>query len=328
MRTRRAEALRELPGRVVPAAAPDAAARRGGVRVCARGRRFRGRRRPARSPESACGLLDGWEQRLHAAVDRRVPGSAAVAPASRPIRRTCSWRSAIHSVAVAARHALRRSAERIQAGRHRDAVSHVGSHDGLLPTLGQPGWTARAAHCRVRRSASRCRSDAMCTALQLTNFWQDLKIDFDRGRIYLPDDERERHGALERDLADGNITPDGSARCRRPSRARGCSSTRAVRLRRRQRTPSLRVACDVAWRHAHPRSAGTLALRRRAPASVARRGRRYPDCAARARVAADGRADMSRDTSFYYSFLVLPPQEAARDHRGLGFLPRGGRCGG
>jgi phytoene synthase len=50
-------------------------------------------------------------------------------------------------------------------------------------------------------------SDAMCAALQLTNFWQDLKIDFDRGRIYLPEDERERHGALERDLADGNITP-------------------------------------------------------------------------------------------------------------------------
>jgi len=51
-------------------------------------------------------------------------------------------------------------------------------------------------------------SDAMCAALQLTNFWQDLKIDFDRGRIYLPADERERHGALESDLADGRITPE------------------------------------------------------------------------------------------------------------------------
>ena len=29
-------------------------------------------------------------------------------------------------------------------------------------------------------------SDRICMALQLTNFWQDLKIDFDRGRIYLP----------------------------------------------------------------------------------------------------------------------------------------------
>jgi phytoene/squalene synthetase len=47
----------------------------------------------------------------------------------------------------------------------------------------------------------------MCTALQLTNFWQDLKIDFDRGRMYLPQDERERHGAFEHDLAAGSITP-------------------------------------------------------------------------------------------------------------------------
>jgi squalene synthase HpnC len=49
-------------------------------------------------------------------------------------------------------------------------------------------------------------SDAMCAALQLTNFWQDLKIDFDRGRLYLPQDERERHDAREQDLAAGHIT--------------------------------------------------------------------------------------------------------------------------
>lgn len=29
-------------------------------------------------------------------------------------------------------------------------------------------------------------SDAICTALQLTNFWQDLSVDLPRGRIYLP----------------------------------------------------------------------------------------------------------------------------------------------
>ena len=37
---------------------------------------------------------------------------------------------------------------------------------------------------------------------------------------------------------------------------------------------------------------------------------------------------MARKTSFYYSFLVLPAASAPRDRRGLGFLPRGGRCGG
>jgi phytoene synthase len=50
-------------------------------------------------------------------------------------------------------------------------------------------------------------SDAMCAALQLTNFWQDVKVDFDKGRIYLPADERERYGAVEADLAADRITP-------------------------------------------------------------------------------------------------------------------------
>jgi hydroxysqualene synthase len=49
-------------------------------------------------------------------------------------------------------------------------------------------------------------SDAICSALQLTNFWQDLKVDFDRGRIYLPAEEMHSHGADERDLASGRLT--------------------------------------------------------------------------------------------------------------------------
>ena len=50
------------------------------------------------------------------------------------------------------------------------------------------------------------RSDAICSALQLTNFWQDLKIDFDRGRIYLPDEEQRAYGAREEELAAGHVS--------------------------------------------------------------------------------------------------------------------------
>jgi squalene synthase HpnC len=50
------------------------------------------------------------------------------------------------------------------------------------------------------------QSDAICSALQLTNFWQDLRIDFDRGRIYLPAEERRAHGAREDDLAAGAVS--------------------------------------------------------------------------------------------------------------------------
>ncbi len=39
---------------------------------------------------------------------------------------------------------------------------------------------------RVDDPRSRQRSDAICTALQLVNFWQDLSVDLPRGRLYLP----------------------------------------------------------------------------------------------------------------------------------------------
>jgi phytoene synthase len=50
------------------------------------------------------------------------------------------------------------------------------------------------------------RSDALCTALQLTNFWQDFGIDWRRGRLYLPIEARDRAGADERDLDAGRWT--------------------------------------------------------------------------------------------------------------------------
>jgi phytoene synthase len=46
-------------------------------------------------------------------------------------------------------------------------------------------------------------SDAICTALQLINFWQDVDVDYTRdNRIYLPQDEMAHHGVTERHLAE------------------------------------------------------------------------------------------------------------------------------
>ena len=50
-------------------------------------------------------------------------------------------------------------------------------------------------------------SDDICTALQLTNFWQDVANDYERGRVYLPLEEQQLHGVQEEDLAEGRITP-------------------------------------------------------------------------------------------------------------------------
>ncbi len=51
-------------------------------------------------------------------------------------------------------------------------------------------------------------SDAVCTALQLTNFWQDLAIDWNRGRLYVPYETYDKAGAREEDLAAGRLTPE------------------------------------------------------------------------------------------------------------------------
>jgi hydroxysqualene synthase len=50
-------------------------------------------------------------------------------------------------------------------------------------------------------------SDAICTALQLINFWQDLSVDLPRGRLYLPATEWAAHGVTEADLLARRATP-------------------------------------------------------------------------------------------------------------------------
>ena len=47
------------------------------------------------------------------------------------------------------------------------------------------------------------QSDDICTALQLINFWQDVELDYAKGRVYLPRDDMERFGVTERHIAEG-----------------------------------------------------------------------------------------------------------------------------
>lgn len=49
----------------------------------------------------------------------------------------------------------------------------------------------------VHDAESLRRSDAICSALQLINFWQDLSVDLPRGRLYLPLDQCAAHGVDE-----------------------------------------------------------------------------------------------------------------------------------
>ena len=61
---------------------------------------------------------------------------------------------------------------------------------------------------RQRSAAADEWSDAVCTALQLTNFWQDLAIDWRRGRLYVPATVWRAAAAAPEDLDRGVITPE------------------------------------------------------------------------------------------------------------------------
>jgi len=50
------------------------------------------------------------------------------------------------------------------------------------------------------------QSDALCSALQLTNFWQDIQRDAERGRIYVPLEDVRDFGYTEEDLLKRKLT--------------------------------------------------------------------------------------------------------------------------
>jgi phytoene/squalene synthetase len=51
-------------------------------------------------------------------------------------------------------------------------------------------------------------SDATCSALQLANFWQDVRVDFLKDRVYLPQDDMRRFGVGDETIARGVATPE------------------------------------------------------------------------------------------------------------------------
>src|SRR6202171_811762 len=61
--------------------------------------------------------------------------------------------------------------------------------------------------CGYRDFERQYLSDFTCTALQLANFWQDVSIDYEKGRIYLPLEDLRRFNVSQREIADNQNTP-------------------------------------------------------------------------------------------------------------------------
>lgn len=72
------------------------------------------------------------------------------------------------------------------------------------------------------------QSDAVCSALQLINFWQDISVDHARGRHYLPADALQRQGLRLEDFTAG-AAPEVQERCRQVVR-RLCDEAQALML--------------------------------------------------------------------------------------------------
>ncbi len=61
--------------------------------------------------------------------------------------------------------------------------------------------------CGYRDTDRQQLSDYTCTALQLANFWQDVTVDYAKGRIYLPLEDLNRYAVTEEDIAQKRNTP-------------------------------------------------------------------------------------------------------------------------
>jgi phytoene synthase len=122
----------------------------------------------------------------------------------------CFRGEAIHPVFVALRDAIARHDlppqpfdDLMRAFRMDVSVHRYADFDALLGycRLSADPVGRLVLHLAGVRDTERLRrSDSFCTALQLTNHWQDVDIDLGRDRIYLPAADRERFGVGEDDL--------------------------------------------------------------------------------------------------------------------------------
>jgi squalene synthase HpnC len=147
--------------------------------------------------------LGAWQRRLHAAVAADSPAAEPDAPED--------------LIPVALAHSIR------------TLDLPITLFDDLVSAFGQDTMTSRYSswadvfdYCRrsanpvgrlvlriagYRDTALDRSSDALCTALQLANFWQDFGRDWRSGRVYVPGDVQRSTGASERELTDAPAGP-------------------------------------------------------------------------------------------------------------------------
>lgn len=161
----------------------------------------------SRSECARLALLDDWAQRLHrAAGETRAAGSDEVAGDST----AAAVFMALGDTIRECRLPVRLFDDLLSAFRQDVTVRRYETWDDVLD------YCRRSANpigrlvlniAGYRSPKVEAWSDAVCAALQVTNFWQDLAPDWAKGRLYVPLSVARLHGAEEDDLARGCITP-------------------------------------------------------------------------------------------------------------------------
>jgi squalene synthase HpnC len=147
------------------------------------------------NPAASLELLGQWESELHACYSGapRHPVFVALAGTVRKFD--------------IPRHEF---SDLLSAFRQDQTVTRYPTFDDLL------GYCQNSANpvghlvlylCGYRDPERQQLSDFTCTALQLANFWQDVSVDYEKGRIYLPVEDLEKYEVSERDLANQNNSP-------------------------------------------------------------------------------------------------------------------------
>ena len=147
------------------------------------------------NPSASLQLLDQWESELNACYEGnpRHPVFVALAGTVREFE--------------IPKHEF---ADLLTAFRQDQTVTRYETFDDLL------GYCRNSANpvghlvlylCGYRDPERQQLSDFTCTALQLANFWQDVSVDYDKGRIYLPLDSLRTFQVSETDIAQKNNSP-------------------------------------------------------------------------------------------------------------------------
>jgi squalene synthase HpnC len=146
-------------------------------------------------------LLDRWEQELDATYNM-LAGVADAAAVRHPV--FVALAETIQLCAIP-RHEF---ADLLTAFRQDQTVTRYETFDSLL------GYCRNSANpvghlvlylCQYKDQQRQQLSDYTCTALQLANFWQDVSVDWKKGRLYLPLEDLRRFGVSEAQIAEGSF---------------------------------------------------------------------------------------------------------------------------